>query len=142
MKYSEMKKEQQREFDEFSRAKLFFAFNKEQFNAGLAKLGCTASDLATIGCGGFVKNVDLPEYKAMNKRHSEQLKQAIADDPTGDGFIFDMFNVELSNHEYSYTCDPDDAISACGLTVADLQSNPALLHGLQRAMQFQMEVAE
>ena len=142
MTYRELKKRQQSEFDAFSREKMFFAFNKEQFNDGLAKLGCTASELSPIICGGFVRISDRAEYDAMSKRHFDELQEQIRNDTTGDGFIFSMFDYELSNHEFSYTGDPNDAISACGLTLEDLQNNPALVHGLNRAMQNQMEVNE
>lgn len=142
MTYRELKNRQQHEFDTFSREKMFFAFNKEQFNDGLAKLGCTASDLSPVIGGGFMRISDRPEYEAMSKRHFDELQEQIRNDTTGDGFIFSMFDEELANHEFLYTGDPADAISACGLSVHDLQDNPALVHGLNRAMQNQMEVNE
>ena len=44
-----------------------------------------------------------------------------------------MFYTELANHEYSYTGDVTDAVNACGLTVEQLNANPALIIGLKKA---------
>ena len=46
---------------------------------------------------------------------------------------YHMFYTELANHEYSYTGDVTDAVNACGLTVEQLNANPALIIGLKKA---------
>ena len=69
----------------------------------------------------------------MFDRHRRELQEAIAADKTGEGFIFDMFSTELANYEYSYTGDVTDAVNACGLTVEQLNANPALIKGLKKA---------
>ena len=48
----------------------------------------------------------------MMKRHDAEINEAIDSDQTGEGFIFDMFDYELSNHEYSYTGDMTDSLCA------------------------------
>jgi len=45
----------------------------------------------------------------------------------------DMFRYELANHEYDYTGDIDDTLDALCLTQQDIDQNPALQHGLQKA---------
>lgn len=67
---------------------------------------------------------------------------AIAADKTGEGFIFDMFDYELSNHEYIITYDTADTIDALGLTMADIEKNKALAHGLAMARKAQFKNQE
>ena len=69
----------------------------------------------------------------MIHRHQQEIKDQIEADKTGEGFIYDMFYTELANHEYSYTGDVTDAVNACGLTVEQLNANPALIIGLKKA---------
>ena len=49
------------------------------------------------------------------------------------GFIYDMFLYELRNHEYQLTEDEGDALDALGLTWDDINTNPALKSGLEKA---------
>lgn len=86
-----------------------------------------------IGGGGIIRKTDAEAMRAMFDRHRRELQEAIAADKTGEGFIYDMFYTELANHEYSYTGDVTDAVNACGLTVEQLNANPALIKGLKKA---------
>jgi hypothetical protein len=45
-----------------------------------------------------------------------------------------MFLYELANHEYTYTNDLEDTLSALDLTPDDINSNKALKKGLQKAV--------
>lgn len=49
-------------------------------------------------------------------RLKEEREAAIAEDKTGDGFIYQMFLCELSNHEYNYTEDVEETLDALGYT--------------------------
>ena len=69
----------------------------------------------------------------MFDRHRRELLDAIEADSTGEGFIYDMFYTELANHEYSYTMDLGEGIAACGLTVEQINADPALIRGLKKA---------
>ena len=69
----------------------------------------------------------------MFDRHRRELLDAIEADSTGEGFIYDMFYTELANHEYSYTMDLAEGIAACGLTVEQINADPALIRGLKKA---------
>ena len=89
--------------------------------------------LCSIGAGGVIRKTDADAMREMFARHRRELQEAIAADKTGDGFIYDMFYTELANHEYSYTGDVTDAVNACGLTVEQLNANPALIIGLKKA---------
>ena len=68
----------------------------------------------SIGYGGFVRKKDADLLHTTTARHAEELAAAIAADPTGDGFICEMFRCELDNHEYSYTMDLSDTLEAEG----------------------------
>lgn len=130
-RYTEMKKRHQEEVNAFP---MFFAFCNERLVEGMQKLGVTdAKELRRIWGGGFMRESDVPAFKEMCKRHREELDAAIASDKTGDGFIYDMFYYELNNHEYCYTCDYEDTLNALGLTYEDLENNPRLKHGIEKA---------
>ena len=89
--------------------------------------------ICSIGYGGFVQKKDADLLHTTTARHEEELAAAIAADPTGDGFICDMFKSELDNHEYSYTMDLSDTLEALGYTPEDINADKRLRHGLERA---------
>lgn len=134
MTYKELKDRQQEEINAFP---FIWAFNEKQLADGMRKLGLnpdTDKDkLCSIGGGGIIRKTDAEAMRAMFERHRRELQEAIAADKTGEGFIYDMFSTELANHEYSYTGDVTDAVNACGLTVEQLNANPALIKGLKKA---------
>ena len=86
-----------------------------------------------MGGGGYIRKADKKALEDLFAKHRRELQEAIAADKTGEGFIYDMFYTELANHEYSYTGDVTDAVNACGLTVEQLNANPALIKGLKKA---------
>lgn len=61
------------------------------------------------------------------------LDPAIAEDKTGDGFIYQMFLCELANHEYNYTEDVEETLDALGYTWEQIMADKRLLHGLKMA---------
>jgi hypothetical protein len=136
--YREIRDRQQAEVNTFP---MFFAFNNKQFDEGMAKLGLSPDDTGKIyklgSTGGFYLKTDAPALYEMFDRHEKELSDAIAGDKTGDGFIFDMFMYELSNHEFTYTNRTDETLDALGLTAEDIERNPALRHGLAKACKAQ-----
>lgn len=129
-RYLEMKERQQKEFNEFP---MFFAFSNEQFADGMKKLGLKPNQtnkLYSMGMGGYYKKDDAPKLHEMRRRHDSEFREAIKADETGEGFILEMFKYELANHEYCITYDVSDTLDALGLTVEEVNSNKALLHGL------------
>ncbi len=75
-------------------------------------------------------------------RHHRELQAAIDADPTGEGFIKDMFFGELENHEYSYTGTVEDALDSLGLSFEDVAADPRLARGLDLAEQEILEQQE
>lgn len=100
--YKQLKDRQQKETDAFS---LGAAFSKQQFADMMQEWGLTVDDtdkIISIGAGCFIRKSDKEAFFNMLKRHNKEMQDAIAEDKTGDGFIYDMFYYELANHEYIY----------------------------------------
>lgn len=134
-RYRELKDRQAKEFSEFPIA---FAFSDEQVKEGLKKLGLNENDtdkVTGIGAGGFIKKTDVKKYIELSKRFYRELKEAIAEDKTGESFIKDMFDYELANHEYGYTKELDDTLEAIGITIEEINNNDNLRNGLKLALE-------
>ena len=132
--YTELKKQQQKEFNAFP---IKYAFSKEQFNNALSSWGLKEKDtkkIVSIGCGGFIRESDKKAYVEMIARHKKEHQDAINADTTGEGYIYQMFYTEMCNHEYGYTYELDDSLSAVGITYEEVEKNPKLRHGLEMAM--------
>ncbi len=137
--YQEMITRHQAEFNSFP---MFFAFSQQQFDDGMQKLGLNPTDTQSIysfGAGGFYRKSDAPQLRTMFESHHQELADAIAADLTGDGFIYDMFDYELANHEYAYTQDLSDTLDALNLTVEKVNADSRFLHALQKATKAQTE---
>lgn len=136
-KYQELREKQQAELNAFP---MFFAFNQKQFEEGMKNLGLKPTDTKKIykigNTGGFYRKSDAPAFREMFMRHTKEREDAIAADPTGDGFIFDMFDYELANHEYNYTHDPEPTLDALGLTMEQVRAEPRLFHGWKKATRY------
>ena len=133
-KYRELMDKFQKEVNELP---LGFAFSNEQFEQMMNKWGLTSEDtdkIYRIGGGGFMRKSDADLVTGTFSRHKEELAAAIAADPDGTGFIYDMFSYELRNHEYAYTGDAEDTLDALGYTWDDVQNDDRLKHGFQLAV--------
>ena len=131
--YLALKAETRKELDAFP---MQFAFNMKQFEEGMKALGLTKDDtdkVVSIPGGGFVRKTDAGAFMALFKRHREKHQAAIAADTEGTGYIYEMFDYELGNHEYSYTYDPEPALNALGLTLQQVKANPIMLAAFNRA---------
>lgn len=136
--YKDMRNRQEQETHAFIAEHAFFAFTDEQFNEGLVKLGIAKGEavkvLVHIGANCYMLKSKRDAYKALAEKQEAELMENIAQDPTGDGFIFDMFYYELGNHEYAITGELGPSLMACGISVQDLKDNPALYEGLKKAV--------
>lgn len=130
-KYAELKNKIQKEFDEFP---FGFAFSNEQFERMKEELGVKEnSELISIGAGGFIRKTDEKALDELINGKEKRMKDAIASDPTGEGFIKDMFLYELANHEYCITYDLRDTLEALDLTINEVMEDPRLKLGLELA---------
>ncbi len=136
--YKALKEKQQQEVNAFP---LMFAFTQKQFEQGMKELGLSPSDTDKIyklgHTGGFYRKTDSNRLREMFERHEREIAEAIAQDTTGDGFIFDMFNYELSNHEYIVTGDVEETLFALGLSIDEVKKDKRLWHGLTKACKAQ-----
>lgn len=130
-KYAELKNKLQKEFDEFP---FGFAFSNEQFEKMKEELGVKDnSELISIGAGGFIRKTDEKALDDLINGKEKRMKEAIAEDETGEGFIKDMFLYELANHEYCITYELDDTLYALDLTYEEIEKDPRLKLGLELA---------
>ncbi|MBQ9167937.1 MAG: hypothetical protein IJX67_05970 [Oscillospiraceae bacterium] len=137
--YITLKEKQQQEINDFP---MFFAFSQKQFEEGMEKLGLAPEDTDKIyklgHTGGFYRKTDAQALHELFDRHAKEKAEAIAADTTGEGYIYDMFNYELANHEYGYTRDLEPTLDALGLTVEEINADERLLRGLQKARKEQI----
>lgn len=116
-KYIEVKNEQQEQLNDFLKDTAFFAFNREQWDKGLTKLGLTKdtmSDKLTSlgkGSGDYLLRTKCKDYIQLLKDQSIQLDDLL----TNHEFLLDALKYELSNHEYCYTHDFTNALGSLGL---------------------------
>ena len=138
--YKERHERQQAEINAFP---MFWAYSEKQYMEGMKKLGVeNESELCYLGAGlggGIIRKADKQNYLDMLSRHRHERADAIAEDKTGNGFIYDMFDYELANHEYVITMNSDDAIGALGLTWDDIKADPRLALGLRKAKKHQID---
>jgi len=144
--YDVMRQHQRIEYNNFP---LHFAFGEEQIERKFAELGLDREkDLDKIvvipHTGGFMLKKDRDAFLDMNKRHSEEFQNAIAEDKTGDGFILDMFISELSNNEFGYDEEMavHGALRTLGLTLKQICENKALNFGFEKAKKTLREASE
>lgn len=105
--YLEMKERHQKEVNEFPMA---FAFNKEQLESALQKLGATIDECVTIhNIGDIIKKSDVPKYYEMCERHHKELVEAMKNKD----FAEKAFRYEMDNHEYAINWDGDADILEC-----------------------------
>ncbi len=139
--YAEMKKRHQAETNALP---MYWAFTEERFDAILKELGLTKNDTdklcKTFG-GGFCLAKDAQMIADTLRDHRREVEEAIAADETGDGFIKDMFLNELRNHEYTYTCEVEETVEACGFTMEQVENDERLLNGLEAAAKQLREAA-
>lgn len=131
-RYAELRKRQQEEFNPLP---LGFAFGQSQFDEMMRGWGLDpekdTGKIYSIGAGGYVQKKDAELLHKTWERHEAEMAAAIAEDKTGEGFIYEMFLYELDNHEYGYTRDTEDAL---GYTAEEVVSDPRLKHGIEKAV--------
>ena len=139
-KYLDLKEKHAKEVSDFP---MMFSFNKEQFKEGMAKLGLKETDthlVVTSHVGGVVvRKTDSKALTEMFANHRKETKEAMQADLTGEGYIFDMFNYELANHEYCVTGDDWDTLRCLGLSQEDIVKSEPMTKGYNKAVQCQYD---
>lgn len=90
--------------------------------------------IRSIGGIGYIQDKDVKAYHATLARHRAERAAAVANDKTGDGFIHQMFRSELGRFDHDFALDHlEDVLRELGYTAEDIEADPRLLHGLQKA---------
>ena len=96
-KYAELRHRQQ---EEFNALPLGFAFSQKQFSEMMEGWGLDPEKdldkLLRIPGGGYIQKKDADLINQTTERHSAEMAAAIAEDKTGDDFIYQMFLAELA----------------------------------------------
>lgn len=133
-RYADMKRRHQ---EEINRLPLGFAFNDRQFGEMMHGWGLDpekdTDKLYRLPGGGFVQKKDHALLHETLERQEAELQEAIGADKTGEGFIYEMFLQELSDHEFGYTMDTEEALDALGYTAAEVLGDPRLKRGIEKA---------
>ena len=117
--YMDLKKRHEKEVADFPIA---YAFNDEQLEEALTKLGATRREVVTIfGHGDIVKKTDAKAFIDMLKRHSKETMDRLIEDHE---FAESAFLYEMDNHEYAINYDGDEDVLRCfGLEYDDLEKH-------------------
>lgn len=134
--YKELRERTQ---EEFNKLPIYFAFDDEQYKRLLSKLDLTDEEarngaLMSLPSGGIIRSSDEDLVIGTFKRFWDAKNEAIKEDLTGNGFIYQMFLYELQNHEFIITQDPEETLSTLGITEEQLNENTALKNGLEAAI--------
>ncbi len=127
---------QQRRMNEFVSKYAFFAFDENQFNEGLEKLGIepgTEDALVSIPGGGYVLADKVQDFKDLLKSFRQERADAIRDTETGAQFAYDMFRASLNDSEYSYSEDAEDTLNSLGYDLQDIEADPVLKTAFDKA---------
>lgn len=133
-KYREMKDRHEKTVNQFP---MVFAFSDKQFKESIETLGLTEHDtdkVVSIGMGGFIRKNDKEKYRNMYTKINDEIQHEIDSDTTGQGFIKDMFEYELANHEFMVTYDLEPTLEALGMTRKEVRESSKLENGLKLAM--------
>ena len=133
-RYSALRKRQQEKINKVFHETVFFAFNEEQFNHGMEKIGARfTSELYRLGnSGGYYKKTDAPKIRQLFSDLEAERVEAFRNG--GAEFAKEAFLEEMANHEYGYTYDLDPVIEALGFTEDEVAGTPYLAEGLQMAL--------
>ena len=127
---------QQRRMSEFVSKYAFFAFDENQFNEGLEKLGIapgTEGALVSIPGGGYVLADKAQDFTDLLKSFRRERADAIRDTETGAQFAYDMFRASLNDSEYSYSEDAEDTLYSLGYDLQDIEADPVLKTAFEKA---------
>lgn len=134
--YNELKARQSKEANDFISQHMFFAFNDKQFKEGMEKLGLSEKDtdkVYRVTGGGFYRKEKSADFHALLDRHYKEIDDAIAEDATGNDFIYDMVFTELCNNEYCITRNFSETLGICHITEKMLVENEHIRMAVIRA---------
>lgn len=106
--YLELKKKHEKELADFPIA---YAFNDEQLQQALEKLGATKEECVTVfGHGDIVRRENAKPFIKTLERHTREIKDKLKDDVE---FAEAAFRYEMDNHEYCINWSADEDVLDC-----------------------------
>lgn len=105
--YLKLQEKQRKDLEEFPIA---YAFNEEQLQQALEKLGAKKEECVTLwNCGDVMKRVDVPAFEEMMKRHREEIYELLKNEQDAE----EAFLYEMDNHEYAINWSGDEDVLSC-----------------------------
>jgi hypothetical protein len=107
--------------EELNNFPIAYAFNDQQLQEALEKLGVDSTDecVTVFGHGDIVKKGDAKKFINMLERHTDEVRDAMVADKE---FAEAAFRYEMDNHEYAINWDGDDDVLRCfGMDYDDLE---------------------
>lgn len=123
--YREMQQVHQEDMNNFPIIYLFGTQrSKAELDEKLKKIDATSLDdcCSIYGAGDVINKKDKQKYIDLCRVHKAERK-LFAEDTK---HLEDMIYTEMCNHEYSFTEDPEDTLTALGMKYEDLQMNSCL----------------
>ena len=107
--YLEMKRRHEEEMNDFPIA---YAFNDEQLQQALEKLGATSRKecVTVFGHGDIVKRENAKPLVDMLERHTNEIRDKLREDVE---FAEAAFLYEMDNHEYAINWSADEDVLGC-----------------------------
>lgn len=109
--YLALQKRQQEEFNSFP---IYYAFNNDQLEEALEKLGVKMEDcMSYFGHGDIIARANEKKLRELLKRHYHEMQEAMKDPE----FAYEAFLYEMGNHEYFCNWSGDeDVLNALCMT--------------------------
>lgn len=125
--YLKLQEKQRKDLEEFPIA---YAFNEEQLQQALEKLGAKKEECVTLwNCGDIMKKVDVPAFKEMMKRHREEIYELLKNEQDAE----EAFLYEMDNHEYAINWSGDEDVMVCFNLTEEKLREMDLVRAYQRA---------
>lgn len=107
--YVDLKRKHEQEMNDFPIA---FAFNDEQLQRALEKLGAASKEecVTVFGHGDIVKRENAKSLVEMLQRHTNEIKDKLKEDVE---FAEAAFLYEMDNHEYAINWSADKDVMDC-----------------------------
>lgn len=134
--YEELKDRQREEFNNFPIA---YAFNKQQLQEALDKLGAESimECVSVFGHGDIVKKENAMKLVEMMKRHDQEVAEAMKDYD----FAVGAFLYEMNNHEYCINWEGDENVLGCFMLDFEKLEKLGLSGAYRTARQEHMRIA-
>lgn len=125
--YKNFKAKQNEAFNEFLKGKVFWAFNKEQWEVGMKSIGLENTEenkkLLVGWYNGATRKTDVSKIEEFLKNQTQELHNRIMKSKS---MAVQAFYEEFMNHECGISGRYEDARRALGYTIEDINNNDYL----------------